>query len=112
MPDPVTGSLDPTHYIEHVTRTALLLESLARDVKTLTDETKRSLSNTESLRISLNQTDREFAVYKAEIAGKISTNKENIEILTERIKWLNRLVISALVTGAIGGIIAIIFKSL
>jgi hypothetical protein len=106
------GPLDPSHFIEHVTRTALLLEALARDVKRLADETTRVLGNVDGLRASLNSTATEFAVFKVDTAAKISANKETIDGLTERIKWLNRLIISGLIAGIISGIIALVFKAL
>lgn len=112
MSDQIASPLDPQHYIEHVTRTAMLLESLARDMKSLADKTERGLSNTDGLRVSLTLTQTEFAVFRVDTGAKIATNRETIDALIERIKWLNRLIIGAVLAGLISGIVAIIFKTI
>ncbi len=87
--------LDPSHYIEHVTRTALLLERLATDVKSLKDQMERGLSGTDGLRKVVGDLERDLAVFKVSTTGTIGTNKESIEVLTERLRWLSRLVLGA-----------------
>jgi hypothetical protein len=103
--------LDPSHYIEHVTRTALLLERLALDVRALKDQVDRGLNSTESLRKITGDIERDLAVFKVSTSGIIATNREAIEVLTERLRWLSRLVLGAFVTGIIAGIVTIIFKA-
>jgi hypothetical protein len=106
------GPLDPTHYVEHVTRTALLLEQLARDVKALREQTESSVRDTSGLRESVNSIKTDFAVFKVDTVGRMDTNRESINVLEERLRWLSRLVIGGLLSGVIAGIIALIFRVL
>ena len=108
----IADSLDPAQYASHVTRTALLLEQLARDVSALRDETERSIQGSNGLRTAITNIERENAVFKEAITGRVGINEVAIHDLTERLKWLGRLVVGALLTGAISGVVAIIFKAL
>jgi hypothetical protein len=110
MPDVGGGPLDPSHYVEHVTRTALLLEQLARDVKALRDQTDSSIRDTGALRGCISAVERDLAVFKVDANGRAEVNKTNIGDLTERLRWLSRLVIGALVTSAIGGLVALFYR--
>lgn len=105
------GPLDPSHYVEHVTRTALLLEQLARDVKALRDQTESGGRITSDLSRGLATLERVVAVFQTQTNGSVSNNETSIKDLAERLKWLSRLVITSLITGIIGGAIALIFKS-
>lgn len=104
--------LDPSRYIEHVTRTALLLERLAVDVRSLKELVDHGLSNVEGLRKAIGEIERELAVFKVSTTSTTSANKEAIEVLTERLRWLSRLVNGAIVTGVIGALLAAIVKAL
>jgi hypothetical protein len=106
------GPLDPSHYVEHVTRTALLLEQLARDVKSLREQTEYGLKDISGLRTSLTLMERDLAVFKVDMGSKVATNHETIDGLGERLRWLVRVVVGALLTGIVGGTIALIFKLL
>lgn len=106
----IADSLDPAQYASHVTRTAILLEQLARDVSALRDETERGVQNTNGMRSSISAMDRDLALLRESLTAKIVTNETNIHNLEERLRWLGRLVIGTLVTGIVGGAIAIVFK--
>jgi regulator of replication initiation timing len=108
MPD--QSPLDPTHYVEHVTRTALLLEQLARDVKALRDQTETSVRDTSGLRMTMTALEKELAVFKSDTQGKIETNKFTIENLADKIQWLTRVVAGTLITSIVGGLVALIYK--
>lgn len=105
------GPLDPSHYVEHVTRTALLLEQLARDVKALREQTESGGRMTNDLGRRLSEVEKEAAVFKTQTIGKVEINETNIRDLAEKIKWLSRVVVTAIVTGLIGGALALVFKS-
>ena len=112
MPDndrTVVGPLDPSHYVEHVTRTALLLEQLARDVKALREQTEASVRDTGGLRSALSQLEKHCAVFETDAVSRMEVNRVCITDLTERLRWLNRLVIGAVVSGLISGLVALIY---
>lgn len=102
--------LDPGHYVEHVTRTALLLEQLARDVKALRDQTESSVRDTSGLRGTVVAIERDLAVFKVDTIGRMDANKQSITNLEERLRWLSRLVIGALVTSLLTGLVALIYR--
>lgn len=104
------GPLDPSHYVEHVTRTALLLEQLARDVKSLRDQTEYGLKDISGLRTSLTVLERDLAVYKVDTNSKVEANHTAIENQGERLRWLYRVVVGALLTGIVGGAVALVFR--
>jgi hypothetical protein len=106
----VADALDPSGYIVHVTRTAILLEQMARDLKALRDQAEASSRSMETMRNDVATYEREFAVYKTGTESKISVNQESIKLMEERLRWLSRLVVGALITGVIGGVIALVFK--
>jgi hypothetical protein len=108
--DRAAGPFDPGHYVEHVTRTSLLLEQLARDVKALREQTESSARDTGALRGSVAVVERDFAVFKVDALGRAEVNKESIRVVTERLQWLSRLVIGALVTSVLGGLVAWIYR--
>lgn len=110
MADQNSSPLDPTHYVEHVTRTALLLEQLARDVKALREQTDSSSRDTSTIRSTVAALEREMAVFKIDTTGKIETNKGSISSIEEKLRWLSRLVIGAVITSALGGLIALLYK--
>ena len=110
MPDASGSPLDPGHYVEHVTRTALLLEQLARDVKALRDQTDSSIRDTGALRGCVSAVERDLAVFKVDATGRAEVNKTSIADVTERLRWLSRLVIGALVTSVLGGLVALIYR--
>lgn len=106
----IGDSLDPAQYASHVTRTAILLEQLARDVSALRDETERSIQNTAGMRTLIAGMDRDIALLKESLTTKIVANETNIHNLEERLRWLGRLVIGTLVTGVLSGGLALIFR--
>lgn len=106
------GPFDPSHYVEHVTRTALVLEQLARDVKALRDQSETNIRDSGGLKDSLNNLKTDHAIFKIDTIGKIDVNREAINSLVERTKWLSRLIIGALVTGIIAGVVALVFRSI
>ena len=83
----------------------------ARDVNALQERADLAYKGTEATRRELADLEKEVAVYKAATNSKVAVNETNISDLTERLKWLSRLVIGALLTGVIGGIIMWLFKS-
>lgn len=103
---------DPSHYVEHVTRTALLLEQLARDVRALRDQTDTHGKGVESIRACVSTLERDFAVFKVATEGEITACQATIAALEERLRWLSRLVIGSIVTGIIGGLLAVVWRSL
>jgi hypothetical protein len=107
----IADSLDPAQYASHVTRTAILLEQLARDVSALREESERNAKGSNGLREQVAIQDRDFLVFKEATNGRISANEIALRDLTERLKWLGRLVIGTLITGIISGMIAILFKT-
>jgi len=87
------------------------LRIAARDLIALEQRTNLAFDGTEATRRELSQLGKDVAVDKAATAAQIAVNETNIKDLTERLKWLSRLVIAALVTGVIGGILAWVFRS-
>ena len=106
------GPLDPSHYVEHVTRTALLLEQLARDVKSLKDDVSKWSADTEGLRRVVGDIERDLAVFKERTSSLIAANRESIESLANGLQWIRRAVISTLVAAIISGIIALVIKTM
>lgn len=104
--------LDPRHYVEHVTRTALLLEQLARDVNGLRILTESSVRGTDALRVDLARQDRESAVYRAENTADVRANTDRIDKIEERLRWLSRLIVGAVVAGVISGVLGIVWAAL
>lgn len=109
MPD-TSGPLDPSHYVEHVTRTALLLEQLARDVKALREQTESSARDTSGLRTTVGAIERDIAVFKVDSSGRVETNRLSIEKVSEGLRWLSRLVIGTFLTAIIGGLVALLYR--
>lgn len=113
MPDEerrVAPALDPTSYVEHVTRTAMLLEQLARDVSALRKDTEDGSRTVSDLRKTAGDTEKDLAVFKVDTGSRIAVNAESIKEIAERLRWLSRLVLGAVLTGILGGGIALIFK--
>lgn len=108
----VADSLNPAQYATHVTRTTLLLEQLSKDVAALRTETETSIRGTEALRTKVADMDRDTAVARETINSRISNNDSGLKELNERLRWLSRLVIGALISGVIGGILALVFRGL
>jgi hypothetical protein len=106
----VSEALDPAKFAVHVTRTALLLEQLARDVRELRDRAESNGRGTDELRGLCARLERDAAVFKSEIEASVKGNREGLEKLEERLRWLSRVVLGAVVTGVIGGLLALIFK--
>lgn len=104
--------LDPRAYVEHVTRTALVLEQLAKDVAALRTESSGRTRDLEELRGAVSRHEKDFAVFQVETTAAIKKNEERLTSLEERLRWLNRLVVGALVTGILSGLGALIFHSL
>lgn len=104
----VSEALDPLKFIEHTTRTALLLEQLARDVKDLRERVGGL--GLDSLRSSVSALERDFAVTRNDLASRAEANRDRIAKVEERIQWLSRLVLAAFITGAIGGFVGVLWK--
>lgn len=104
-----------------------LLERLAEDMKEIKVELKDTNRRLESLRndemerlrsrlaeerearaAAMGGADLRAATLKAEV----DTNSATLRDLAERLRWLSRLVIGALVSGVIGGALALVFKGL
>lgn len=109
---PLSQPFDPSHYVEHVTRTALLLEQLARDVRALRDQTDTHGKGVESIRACVSVLEMGFAVFKVASEGEIAACQTSVSALEEKLRWLSRLVIGSLVTGIIGGLIAAVWRML
>lgn len=106
----IADSLDPVQYASHVTRTAILLEQLARDVSALREETERSSQGANGLRTDFARFDRSTAVFQESVTARIGVNETAIHDLTERLRWLGRLVIGSLITGVLSGLLAFAFR--
>jgi len=106
----VAESLDPAKYIEHVTRTALLLERLADDVSALRTKGEDGSRTIETLRSDVAGIKQDLAVFKVKVDSEIKANQEAIRDLSEGLRWLRRLVVGAVVTGLLSGALAIVFK--
>lgn len=104
-----------------------LLERLAEDMKEIKTELKDTNRRLETLRndemerlrsrlaeerearaAAMGGADLRAATLKAEV----DTNSATLRDLAERLRWLSRLVVGALVSGVIGGALAFIFKGL
>jgi hypothetical protein len=105
-------ALDPIQYAQHVTRTAMLLEQLARDVHALREQMESGGRGTEALRVTVGQVEREFAVFKTQAQARMDGSVVSVTGIEERLRWLSRLVIGSLVTGILGGAIALVFRAL
>lgn len=101
---------DQDNYIVHLTKTALYIEQLAKDIAAIREQNENHSKSVESIRNTLGALEKEFAVYKVGTSTDISANKETIRNLEEKLRWLSRLVIGALISGVISGIVALIFK--
>lgn len=105
-------ALDPRGYIEHVTRTALVLEQLAKDVAALRSESTGRSRDLEDLRVAAAKNEKDFAVFKVKLTADVRKNEERLTSLEERIRWLNRLVVGVVVTAVLSGLVALIFHNL
>lgn len=104
----VSEALDPMKFVEHTTRTALLLEQLARDVKDLRERV--SGLGLDSLRASMSSLERDCAVLKTDMSSRSESNRTRLGEVEERLRWLSRLVAGAFITGGIGGLVALLWK--
>ena len=107
----VSDALDPSRFAAHVVRTGLLIEQLARDVKYLRDQFEASSRSNETTRSSVSSQEREVAVFKATTTSEIAALKDAIDDIVEKQRWLSRLVMGALITGLISGVLALVWKA-
>lgn len=98
--------------VEQIKGTLTDLRIASRDVSSLRERTDAACKGTEDTRLRLSDIEREFAVYKTSTGSQITVNTESIKDIAEKLKWLSRLVLGSLITGIIGGILALVFKSI
>lgn len=104
-------ALDPQHYVEHVTRTALLLEQLARDVKALREQNDTFGRGTEGLRTTVSALEKDLALCKLSTTTEVGACKETVRALEEKLRWVSRLLVGALITGIVSGTLALVWKA-
>lgn len=68
----VADDLDPRQYAAHVVKTAMLLERLAEDVRAQRERAENSDKVIGDLRAELASLSKDFAVFRAETANKLS----------------------------------------
>ncbi len=108
----VAESLDPAGYVAHITRTAMAIEQLARDVAALRDTRESDARDMTDLRRVTGDTKTEFAVFKVDCMAKIGTNSDAIKELVDGLRWLRRTLVGAIIVGVASGVIAVIFQAL
>jgi len=108
----VAESLNPAQFAVHVTRTTMLLEQMSKDLQALRTETEISIKSTETLRGRVSDMERDTAVHREATLSRVSANETLLKELDERLRWLGRLVIGALITGTVGGILAFVFRTI
>lgn len=108
----VAEALDPAGYVAHVTRTAMLLEQLARDVAAVRAKVEDASREMGDLRKVSGETKQEVAVFKVDTGARISANQEAIKELSDGLRWVRRLVVGAVLAGIASGLIALVFKAL
>lgn len=103
---------DPQKYIEHVTKTAMLLDRLAQDVHALRVLADAREADGRALRSTVMELEKELAIYKVENSARVKANEEGIGVLVERLKWVSRAVLGTVITGLVSGAVALVFKLL
>lgn len=83
-----------------------------RDIATLRSSMDGAARDLISLREKFADLVAKEGVQAERWSSQIAVNETNIKDLTERIKWLSRLVLGSLITGVVGGALAYLFRVL